>query len=91
MAVSMIKKVVRFDTLTITMDCSTLESADNMYIGTRILTDAEKNGASFLVPLYARKSGRGTVAVIAVENGAVRLTYVKSVTDVNCGILRIYT
>ena len=93
MAVSVIKKEVRFDTLTITMDCTTQGMYDmgGSYTGEKTLTDAEKNNASFLVPLYARQAGQQSGPSISVESGVVRLTNTHSITNVNCGILRIYT
>lgn len=86
-------KLVHFDILTVTMDCTNQAAYDmgGSYSGEKTLTNAEKNNASFLVPLYARQAGQQSGPAISVENGVVRLTNAHSITNVNCGILRIYT
>ena len=74
------------------MDCTdqgAYEMTDS-YMGEYSLSSSERNGASFLVPLYARKSGYEAGPSISVESGVVRLTNAHSIPNVSCGILRIY-
>lgn len=93
MAESVIKSGVRFDLLEITMDCTNQGQYEiaGAYTGQHTLTTTEENGASFLVPLFARKAGYEAGPSIAVEKGVVRLMFVRSISNVQCGILRVYT
>ena len=83
---------ILFGILVITMDCADQGAYEmaGSYMGEYSLSDSERNGASFLVPLYARKSGYRAGPSISVESGMVRLTNTHSITNVSCGILRIY-
>lgn len=85
--------IPRFDMLNITMDCTTVMygQMSGLYSGQYSLSDAQVNGATHLVPLYARKSGFASGPSIAVEGNTVRLTNAVSIDEVVCGILRIYT
>ena len=74
------------------MDCTDKGAYEmtGSYMGEYSLSDSERNGASFFVPLYARKSGYEAGPSISVESGMVRLTNSNSIQNVGCGILRIY-
>lgn len=76
---------------TFTMDCNTTTSfIPNWYLGQRLLSDAEQNGASAIIPLWARKSGYGETVMLAYERNTIRLQSPISWTDVTVGLLYLY-
>ena len=81
-----------FDLLVITCDCTTVGVSEmsGVYCGQYDLSTAERNGARYIIPLYARKSGYVSGPAISYEGPTVRLTNLKAISGVACGLLRVY-
>lgn len=76
---------------TFTVDCNTQSTMSGFgYTGQKALSNEEQEGASAIIPLWARKSGYGEICTVGFEYGAIRLSSSVSWTNVTVGLLYLY-